>query len=90
MQVATPPGLRLPMDPQGLEILTVVWGIKHFKHYLAGAPFQLECDHQPLQQLIKQPDPTGIQARYIMHLQPYDIDLVIKPGKVHMNADALS
>jgi hypothetical protein len=33
---------------------------------------------------------TGILAHYIMRLQPYDIDIIIKPGHVHSNADALS
>ena len=60
-----------------LEILAVVWAVEHFRHYLAGKPFTLIADHAPLQQLVKQVDPQGIVARYIMRLQPYDIDLVI-------------
>jgi hypothetical protein len=35
-------------------------------------------------------NPSGLFARWIMKLQPYDIDVIIKPGRLHMNADALS
>jgi hypothetical protein len=73
-----------------LEIAAVLYGIEHFKHYLEGAPFRLIADHAPLQQLIKLKDPKGIIARYIMRLQPYQIDLVIRPGRKHQDADALS
>jgi hypothetical protein len=73
-----------------LEIAAVLFGIEHFRHYLAGAPFRLIADHAPLQQLLKLKDPKGIIARYIMRLQPYDIDLVIRPGRKHQDADALS
>jgi hypothetical protein len=60
-----------------LEITAVLFEIEYFKHYLAGAPFRLIADHAPLQQLLKLKDPKGIIARYIMRLQPYNIDLVI-------------
>ena len=73
-----------------LEIAAVLYGIGHFKHYLEGAPFRLVTDHAPLLQLIKLRDPKGMMARYIMRLQPYDIDLVIRPGRKHSDADALS
>jgi hypothetical protein len=35
-------------------------------------------------------NPKGIFARYIMRLLPFTIDVIIKPGRVHTNADALS
>jgi RNase H-like domain found in reverse transcriptase/Reverse transcriptase (RNA-dependent DNA polymerase) len=73
-----------------MEIAAALYGIEHFKHYLEGAPFRLVTDHSPLLQLIKLKDPKGMVARYIMRLQPYDIDLVIRPGRKHSDADALS
>ena len=36
------------------------------------------------------PDPDGIYARWIMKLQPFDIEVIIKPGRKHNNVDALS
>ena len=73
-----------------VELLAVVWAVQHFRHYLLGAPFQLVTDHSALRALLKIKDPQGLFARWIMKLQPYDIDVVIKPGRLHQNADALS
>ena len=64
--------------------------MKHFRHYLAGAPFRLVTDHAALRSLLNIEDPQGLFARWIMRLQPYDIDVVIKPGRLHQNVDALS
>ena len=33
------------------ECLAVVWGIRHFKLYLAGKRFTLQTDHKPLKYL---------------------------------------
>jgi hypothetical protein len=71
-------------------MLAVVWAVQHYRHYLLGAPFRLVTDHSALRALFKIPDPQGLFARWIMRLQPYDIDVVIKPGRLHQNADALS
>jgi deoxyuridine 5'-triphosphate nucleotidohydrolase len=73
-----------------LETLAVVWAVKHFNHYLIGAPFRLITDHSAIRALMKLENPQGLYARWIMRLQPYDIDVVIKPGRLHQNADALS
>ena len=73
-----------------LEALAVIWGIKHFRHYLIGAPFLLLTDHSALRALLNIDNPQGLFARWIMNLQPYDIDVIIKPGRKHGNCDALS
>ena len=73
-----------------LEILAVVWAVEHYNEYLAGAPFTLETDHQPLKSLLNLGMPKGVYACFLMHLQAYTINVVIKPGCVHGNADALS
>jgi hypothetical protein len=73
-----------------LEQLAVVWAVDHFKHYLYGKPFYIITDHTALKALMKQEDPKGKFARWSMRLQPYDIDMLYKPGRLHRNADALS
>jgi RNase H-like domain found in reverse transcriptase len=73
-----------------LEQLAVVWAVDHFKHYLQPRPFQVVTDHVALKSLMKMKDPKGIYARWIMRLQPYDIDMVYKAGILHGAADAMS
>jgi hypothetical protein len=35
-------------------------------------------------------NPPALYAQWIMKLQPYDIDIIYKKGKLHGNADTLS
>ena len=73
-----------------LELKALVWAVTHYRHYLIGRRFQVVTDHSALKWLLNKPEPKGLYARWIMLLQEYDIDLVVRPGRVHMNADALS
>src|SRR5690349_4952694 len=73
-----------------LEQLAVVWAVDHYKHYLYRKPFYVITDHTALKALMSQEDPKGKFARWSMRLQPYDIDLLYKPGRLHQNADTLS
>jgi hypothetical protein len=73
-----------------LELKAVVWAIEHYRHYLIGRRFQLVTDHSALKWLLNLKEPRALFARWIMKLQQYDIDLIVRPGRVHMNADALS
>ena len=36
-----------------LELLAVVWVLKHFRQYIYGKPIELLTDHQALEPLIK-------------------------------------
>ena len=73
-----------------IEMLAMVWAVKKFHHYLAGRPFRLITDHSALKTLFNMENPSALFARWIMRLTPYEIDVVIKPGRLHGNADALS
>ena len=73
-----------------LELLAVIWALKHFRHYLIGRRFTLTIDHQALKWLININNPSGIYARWIARLQEYEFDIIYRPGKANMNADALS
>jgi deoxyuridine 5'-triphosphate nucleotidohydrolase len=73
-----------------LELLAVVWATEHFKHYLLGRRFLLHTDHSALKDLLKSPKIAGMQARWVMKIQRFIINMVIKPGRKHGNADALS
>jgi len=73
-----------------LELLAVVWALKTYRHYLLGGAFQLETDHSALQWIVKQTKLSGIIARWVMIMQEFIIHIVIKPGRIHGNADGLS
>jgi len=64
--------------------------VEHFRHFLEGRPFQVITDHTALKSLMTMENPPALYARWIMKLQPYDIDIIYKKGKLHRNTDALS
>ena len=72
------------------ELLAVVWGIKTFRVYLHGLPFEVVTDHRPLLWMLNQPEPTGQQARWVLSLMEYDFHVRHRPGAEHVNADILS
>jgi hypothetical protein len=73
-----------------LECLAVVWAIDWFRYYLIGRRFKLYTDNSALKWLLKQKEPSGIFARWIMKLQPYQMDVYYRKGTQNRNADALS
>jgi len=72
------------------EMLAAVWAIKSLHVYLHGVPFTLVTDHQPLTWLMQKQDLTGMHARWVLALQPYEFTIVHRPGIKHQNADCLS
>ncbi len=71
----------------------MVWSIRHFRHFLSGAPFKILTDHKPLLNLKNAAvnnDPTGRRARWILEMDVYDFTILYREGKLHSNADSLS
>ena len=72
------------------ETLALIEGIKNYRVYLAGRKFTAVTDHSALQYLQRTKDPTGRLGRWALFLQEYDFTVQYKPGRIHLNADALS
>src|SRR4051812_2400160 len=72
------------------ELLAVVHAIKAWRHYLEGQKFTVITDHQSLKYLNTQPTLTRRQAAWVELLQAYNFDIIYKPGKTNVVADALS
>ena len=77
-------------EPWKGELLAAVWGVKSFRVYLHGRPFELVTDHRPLLWLLTAPEPTGQQYRWVLALQEYDYVIRHRPGVTHTNADVPS
>lgn len=72
------------------ELLAVVTFTEKFKCYLQGQKFLIRTDHQALKYLNNFKEPTGQLARWLEELQDFDYIIEHRPGKQHVNADALS
>ena len=74
------------------ELLAVVFGCTRFHTYIYGSHFIVQSDHKPLENIQHKglaSVPPRLQ-RMMMRLQPYDYEIVYKPGKEMVLADALS
>ena len=72
------------------ELLAVVVFLKKFKHYLWGRRIKVRTDHGSLRWLCNFKHPEGQLARWLEVLGSYDIEIIHRPGKSHLNADGLS
>ena len=72
------------------ELLAVVTFTAHFRHYLLGNQFTLRTDHKALIWLHSFREVDGLLARWIERLAVFDYVVTHRPGKQHVNADALS
>ena len=71
------------------ECLRIVWDITKFRLYLAGKPFILQTDHQPLA-YIKTKHQNDRIMRWALSLQGHDYTVQDIPGKDNAAADYLS
>ena len=74
------------------EALAIVYGVKHFHHYLFGRKFLICSDHKPLIYLLGEHrgiSPTASQ-RWALTLGGYQYSIVHRPGDQMGNADGLS
>ncbi|XP_070005675.1 uncharacterized protein [Nicotiana sylvestris] len=73
-----------------LELATVVFALKIWRHYLYGVYIDVFTDHQSLQYLFKQRELNLRQRRCLELLKDYDVDILYHPGKANIVVDALS
>ena len=73
-----------------LELATVVFALKQWRHYLYGVKCEVYTDHRSLQYVFTQKDLNFRQRRLMELLKDYDITILYHPGKDNVVADALS
>ncbi|GKF57658.1 putative reverse transcriptase domain-containing protein, partial [Tanacetum coccineum] len=73
-----------------LELGSVVFSLKIWRHYLYGTKCTVFTDHKSLQHILDQKKLNMRQRRCLELLSDYDCDIRYHPGKVNVVADALS
>lgn len=72
------------------ECLAIVKAVKHFQVYVTGTHFTIRTDHNCLKFLKNMKDIGGRLTRWSLILQPFDMMIIHRPGRLNGNADALS
>ena len=72
------------------ELLAMIHALQTWRHYLLGNNFIVVTDHNSLKYLHTQPTLSRRQARWAEFLAEFDFQIVYRPGKSNVVADALS
>ncbi|KAI3821589.1 hypothetical protein L1987_09158 [Smallanthus sonchifolius] len=73
-----------------LELGTVVFALKIWRHYLYGTKCTIYTDHKSLQHIFEQKELNMRHRRWVELLNDYDCAIRYHPGKANVVADALS
>ncbi|GJY26643.1 putative reverse transcriptase domain-containing protein [Tanacetum coccineum] len=73
-----------------LELGSVVFSLKLWRHYLYGTKCTVFMDHKSLQHILNQKELNMRQRRWLELLSDYDCEIRYHPGKANVVADALS
>ncbi|GKA79564.1 putative reverse transcriptase domain-containing protein [Tanacetum coccineum] len=73
-----------------LELGSVVFALKIWRHYLYGTKCTMFTDHKSLQHILDQKELNMWQRHWLELLSDYDCDIRYHPGKANVVADALS
>ena len=73
--------------PTPRELLVIITGLQHFRHYLVMATVILRTDHYSLKWLRTFKRPEGIPERWIETLAEFDYTVEHRPCRLHSNAN---
>ena len=73
-----------------LELATVVFALKIWRHYLYAEEFEVYSNHKSLKYIFTQRDLNMRQRRWMEFLEDYDFTLNYHPGKANVVANTLS
>ena len=76
------------------ELWAIVHAVRRFNQYTVGTEFEVVTDHKPLTGVPKsidvERDGTGRRGRWAIELSSYQFQVIVRPGREHGNADAMS
>uniref|UniRef100_A0A8R1IXM4 RNA-directed DNA polymerase n=1 Tax=Caenorhabditis japonica TaxID=281687 RepID=A0A8R1IXM4_CAEJA len=73
-----------------VELLAIIFALRHFRPYICLSKIILHSDHRPLSYLLSKHKVNDNLARWLIELQQYDIKIVHIDGKKNTVADYLS
>ena len=73
-----------------MELATIVFGLKVWRHYLYGEQFEVFSDYKSLKYIFKQRDLNMRQRGWMECLEDYDFSLHYHPNNTNVVANALS
>ena len=73
-----------------MELETIVFALKIWRHYLYDDQFEVFLNHKSLKYIFRQRDLNMRQRKWMEFLEDYDFTLDYHLGKVNVVADALS
>ena len=73
-----------------MELATLVFALKTWRHYLYGVHCEIYTDHKTLKYLFTQKQPNVCQGRWLELLKDYNFTINYYSGKANKVADALS
>jgi hypothetical protein len=72
------------------EMFAIMHAIRKWRPFLLGKPFHIYTDHRSLVHFKTQPRLNQRQIRWMEEIADYDCEILYKPGKENVVADALS
>lgn len=72
------------------ELYPITEAVKKWRQYLLGGTFKIYTNHKSLKGLINQAIQTPEQQKWLTKLVGYSYEIIYKPGKKNVVADALS
>ncbi len=73
-----------------LESLAIVASLKHFEYYIYTKQVVVATDHKPCLALMEDTSLNKCLLRFALSLQQFQVTIVCRPGKSHLNADGMS
>lgn len=73
-----------------IEVLAIVWSVRHYTPYIYGTTFEIFSDCQALQWLMNLKSPNSRLLRWKFELTGYDFKITHIKGKDNIIADCLS
>ena len=73
-----------------MELVSIVFALKAWRHYLYGEQFEVFSDHMSLKYIFTQRDLNMRQRQWMEYLEDYGFTLHYHPSKVNVVANALN